>query len=139
MNGYDLTISGLLRKRSDIAQDIERQSVHLATLKADLARIEAALLVFGHDERPPTPKAVCIRFRRGEVQRIALEQLREGPKTSRDITIVAMKAREIEETRDAYDRVNKSVSAALRGLRERGAIRDSAGPGDALLWEMVRQ
>ncbi len=138
MNGYDLTISGLLRKRADIAQDIERQSVQLATLKADLARIEAALSVFGHTDAPPVPKAIRIRFRRGELQRIALEQLREKPQTSRDITLAAMKARGIEETRDAYDRVNKSASAALRALRERGVIRDSAGAGGALLWEMVR-
>jgi len=138
MEGYDLTISGLLRKRAEVSQEIERAALHLATAKADLAKGEAALSVFGHSDLPSTPKAVSIRFRRGELQRIALEQLRGGPQTSRDITLAAMKARSIEDTRDAYDRVNKSVSAALRALRDRGLIRDSAGPGDALLWEKVR-
>ena len=134
MSGYDLTISGLLRKRADISQDIERQSVHLSTLKADLAKIEAALSVFGHDERPATPKAVRVTFRRGELQRIALDKLREGPQISRDITLSAMEARGIEHTRDAYDRVNKATSVALRRLSAQGVVTGQADGRGAIVW-----
>jgi len=65
---YEHTIHGLLRKRTDISQDIDRHRAELSNLPDNLAKIEAALAVFGHQDFQPASKPRTFLFKRNELR-----------------------------------------------------------------------
>jgi len=136
---YDHTISGLLRKRTDIAQDIDRKRVDLAALRDDLGKIEAALAVFGHENMPDTPKPRVTIFRRNELRAHALDELRTGPRTNRELTESVIEAKGLEKTDAMTRRVYKTMGKAMSYLAEQGVVQSSRGHAGVLIWEMAQR
>lgn len=129
MDDYDHTISGLLRKRHELMQEIAMIRERLALVSNDVESIDRVLDAFGYkgdlpDKTTRTPRVVL--FYRNELSRFVMEQLRTAtePMTSRDLAerIVAI------EGKDKYDRsmmidIVKRVGKACRQLRARGLVR----------------
>lgn len=119
--GYELTISGLRRKRKELAQAIERRRDEIAHLRADLEAIERALIVFGVVDITIPPQPHNIMFGRSELRRIVLDELRKhGERTVREIALAVIERRGLEG-RD-YERVTKGVGKVLRTLVARGIV-----------------
>lgn len=125
--GYDLTISGLRRKRHELLQSIERRRDEIAHLQGDVWALERALAVFGVVDISSPPQPLNIMFGRSELRRMVVEELREhGERTARQIVLAVIEKKGLE-ARD-YGRVSKSVGKTLRILEERGvASRDRTG------------
>ena len=136
---YDHTIHGLVRKRTAISQDIDRARTQLAQLTDHLAKIEAALLVFGYEEFRPAPRPRTFLFKRNELRVHVLDQLRTGPKTIRELAQYAMDKRGLEQTRQMQTRAHKATAKTVAHLGEQGVAKSSIGPAGVLIWEMVRR
>ena len=88
--------------------------------------------------RPFRPRNAAFR---GEVSRIVFASLHQatGPLTSHDIAQHVMAERGPNASDKRLVRlVGKRVGACLRHQREKGLVRSRPGPGQYMLWEMMR-
>lgn len=139
-DGYDHTISGLLRKRAELFNEAERLRDRLAEIKNDLAALDRTLLSFGYkgdlDAAMPRQKRDVI-FGQGELTRALIRELRdaESPMSSRDMarTVIALRGDDARDRRYLSE-ITKRVSKALRKLREDGRVRSSTDKCGNLLW-----
>ena len=97
-------------------------------LRAEIARegldgaehVDALLRLRGHDPTArPIPAKVPKVFRRGELTRVILDALRDGPRTGRGLAQAVEAASDGMDYRAAY----KRTYIALHRLREAGAVR----------------
>lgn len=125
---YDHTVSGLLRRRSELMEQIAHIRERMALLTNDIEAIDRVLDSLGYTGELPnkttrTPRVVL--FVRNELARFILDTLRASDRamTSRELAeaIVAI------EGKDKYDRgmmndITKRVGKAGRQLRDRGLV-----------------
>ena len=142
----DYVINGLVKRRADLAGEIERTHERLRVLVADLDNLDATILQFKPDYQVESIKAKAFRppadwAKRGDMTRIILSLLRQSsePLTTRDIALQML----VERALDKNDRkllrlMSKRVAVALRTQREYGAVRSQQGPGQYMLWEISR-
>lgn len=139
------TVSALLRKRAEIAGQVEHAQAELRRLVGDLAHVEATIRLFapeidfGPQKVKPVPPAH--QAFRGEVSRIVLEALRAagGPVTTEEIAERLMAARGLDSADDGMRRVMvKRAGACLRNWRQKGLVTARNGEGQFKLWEAVR-
>jgi hypothetical protein len=135
---YANTISGLQRKRDEIAQEIEGLKIQLAKLGNDRLAIERSLQAFGVGEVAEPPRFYEITFERGELRRFILRHLRaHGAATTREITsdIMATKGEDPND-KPRYSRIQQTVSRALAHLADRGGVVRS-GSSRGYVWRLV--
>ena len=125
----DHTISGLLRKRGEILDELQAIRERQAVLANDMASLDRVLETFGYDGdlQSATPRANrVVLFYRNELRHYLLGELAKAgaPLSSRELAerIVTV------EGKDRFDRrlmcdIVKRVGKALKLLRERGAVR----------------
>ena len=142
----DYVLTGLVKRRSELTGEIERTHDQLAQVAMDLENLDATILQFDptHCVEAIKPKA----FRppkdwanRGEMTRIVLSMLRQGaePLTTRDIALELLIARAMDRNDQRLLRLmTKRIGVALRGQRDKGAVRSDQGPGQYMLWEIAR-
>ena len=130
---YTNTISGLQRKRNELARTIENSARAIQEMHSDIAALDAALRVFGVSSVAP-PRKHERRFVRGEVQRLITSELRVRPMTQKALVAraIALKGKE-QDSIKVQARVNHAVRNALVKLRDAGRIEQT---GDE--WQMVR-
>lgn len=141
----DYVLSGLIRKRSEIAGKIEHTQAALRQLVADLDSIDAAIKLFDPEADIPAikPRQYPPRHAafRGEMMRHVMGCLRlsEGkPVTTRDIALVVMKARGLNpEDQSLLVTIRKRVGACMWKLKQQGAVREIAGVGDLKEWVLT--
>jgi hypothetical protein len=133
---YANTISGLLRKRSELMGDAQRLREELAHVGNDVEALDRTLIALGYEGNL---KAVQPRgnrivfFARDELRRFLLDELRKAgaPISSRDlaeqiITLEGKDARDRRLRNDMVKRVGKSLKL-LRSQRLAISARDTAG------------
>jgi len=137
-------ISALVRKRAELAGDIERTQTQIRQMVKDLENLDATILMFdpSYELEAIRPKA----FRppedwskRGEMTRIVLEILRMAaePLTTRDIALELIRRRGLDEKDAKFVRLmGKRVGVALRHQRDNGLVRSEQGPGQYMLWHL---
>lgn len=142
----DYMITGLVKRRAEIAGELTAAHERVAKLAQDLAAIDAALVVVAPDMeveairpkmfRPPDDWA-----NRGQMSRLVLSILRQSHDalTTREIAAQMI----LERGLDAGDRkllplMIRRVGAALRHQRDRGLVASSEGPGNYQLWMVAR-
>lgn len=142
----DYMITGLVKRRAEIAGELRAAHDRVAKLAQDLAAIDAALAVVAPDMeveairprmfRPPADWA-----NRGQMSRLVLVILRQArdPLTTREIAAQMI----LERGLDAGDRkllplMVRRVGSALRHQRDKGRVVSSEGPGNYQLWEIAR-
>jgi hypothetical protein len=137
----DVVLSGLLRKRQSIADELKATQGKLRQLVLDIDAIDATIRLFDPDSkvgivrvRPIPRRHLAIR---GESARLILSMLRdaEGPMTTRDIVFRVMQARGLNAADKAMlYTMHCRVGTSLRGLRERGTMESSQGKGASVRW-----
>ncbi len=137
-------VTALVKKRREIAGQIEHAESALRQLVIDLDNLDHTLRLFAPDidleEIHPKPLPPRNQAFRGEVTRIVLTALRQsdGPLTTKDLVQRVMAERELNtaDTRLART-MGKRVGATMRSLRSRGLVQSKQGPGQYMLWELT--
>jgi hypothetical protein len=142
----DYMITGLVKRRSEMAGEIEATHAKLRHLVNDLEAIDRTLRIIAPDMEVEAIRPKAFRppddwSKRGQMSRLVLSILRQArePLTSREIAAQML----LEPAMDAEDvkmlRVmTKRVSTALRDQRDRGTVKSEQGPGTYALWEVQR-
>ncbi|WP_197018417.1 hypothetical protein [Sphingomonas sp. URHD0057] len=135
-------VTGLVKKRAELAFDIERTHERLRELVNALEHIDGTLRIVAPDMeleairpkafRPPDDWA-----KRGQMSRLVLSILRTSkePLTTREIAAQML----LERAMDAEDQrmlrvMTKRVGVALREQRDKGRATSVDGPGQYQLW-----
>ena len=138
-------ITALVRKRAELAGDIENTQKRLKEMIVALENLDRTLLMFDPDYKIESIKPKAFRppedwSKRGEMTRLILGILRQAaePLTSRDIAVQLIIERALDQNDEKLARLmTKRVGVALRGLRDRGITKSRLGPGQCVLWELV--
>jgi len=142
--GNSHVLSGLIRKRAELAGQIEHTQQALRQLLIDLDSLDATIRMFDPeidlDEVKPKPLPARSPAFRGEVSRIVLTTLRKAgrPLPTHEITLAVMAARSLNAADKPLLRVlTKRVGACLRQHRENGVVRSLDGPSRTVLWDVA--
>ncbi len=137
-------ITALVKRRSELAGQIEAAHESLRKMVMDLENLDATIVQFQPDYQVEAIRPKAFRppkdwSNRGEMTRICLSILRQAaePLTTRDIALQLL----VERALDRHDLrllrlMTKRVGVALRG--QRGLVQSTQGPGQYMLWEIAR-
>lgn len=142
----DYVLAGLVKRRAEVTGRIEALHDELRTLLAQLEALDTTIRQFD-----PTHVVEAIRPRalrppqdwshRGEMARHVLSILRQSaePMTTRDIALEMLVTRALDpKDHKLFRLMVKRVGMALRVQRDNGTLRSEQGPGQFVLWEVVR-
>ena len=145
-DGYDQTLSGLLRKRAELAATIATTRAQLDNDLAALDAIEAAIRVFNPElagEYLPLNRTdVPHQSVTSEIRRFLLDQMRTRENGAVQTLQAAAEIMRVKGL-DPRDRVvatliRKRVTDALRRMRQAGMIEGRRfGSGSELEWRLV--
>lgn len=135
---YDHTISGLLRKRDEIAGRIDALRAEGARLTNDMRAIERALHAFGVQGFPQPPMKYQHTFERHELRRFILGHFRQhGSATTRAITEAICAAKGMDpDDRKARRDIQSTVTRALIHMADRGLV-ERTGSARAYVWRLA--
>ncbi len=132
-------LSGLIRKRAEVAGELEAAQNRVRQLIIDIDNVDATIRLFQPDidlaEIRPKPLPPRHAAFKGEISRLIMNVLRETglALTTKDITLRVMADRGLNVSDPRLARtVQKRVGAALRHLRTRGTVRSEARKGSNL-------
>lgn len=139
-DGYDITISGLLRRRAELFGEAEKLRDRIAEIKNDIDALDRTLGSLGFkgdlDAQMPRQKREVL-FGQGELTRALMRELRDadGPMTSRELAnnVLALRGDDVRDRR-LLTEVTKRVSKALRHQREAGYVRSSTDRLGNMMW-----
>lgn len=142
----DYVLTGLVKRRAALAGEIEATHEKLRKMVADLEVIDAAIVQFDPSFKVETIRPKALRppkdwAHRGEMSRTVLSILRQAiePMTARDIALEMLVTRALDKNDQRLLKLmTKRVGVCLRGQKDNGVVRPSAGPGQYLLWEIAR-
>jgi hypothetical protein len=145
MSGYDLTLSGLLRKRAEMAGEVEARQAQLGALIADLSHIDATIRIFRPDidlaDLPEKIAPAPFTGFRGEIQRFLMDELRKAnhPLSTFDLAERIMQKRGLDPAdRVIFKLIAKRTGYALAKLRKAGkAVSRSTHRAAPLEWELA--
>lgn len=144
MNAF--VIPGLIKRRAELAGDIETAHEALRRMVSDLENLDATILQFDPSYRVESIQPKAFRppkdwANRGQMTRIVLSILRQAtePLTSRDVALELLVERALDKNDQRLLRLmTKRVGVALRLQKDKGAVRAEPGPGQYVLWEIDR-
>ena len=139
---HEHVLSGLTKKRADLAGEIERTQHALRKLVIDLDAIDSAIRIFD-----PNADIASIKTHhyprkhaafRGEMMRFVMDALRTAkgrPITTKEIALNVAKGRGLrEDDHDLLNTLRKRVGACIFKLKRDGALREVEGTGDLKQW-----
>ena len=144
MNAF--VVSGLVKRRAQLAGDIEKAHEALRRMVLDLENLDATILQFEPDFKLETIQPKAFRppkdwSNRGQMTRICLSILRQAtePLTCRDVALQLLTERALNrEDQKLLRLMTKRVGVALRGQKEKGVVKADQGPGQYMLWAICR-
>ena len=139
-------LDGLLKRRAEIAGDIENTHARLREMIIALENLDATILQFDPSYRVESIRPKAFRppkdwANRGEMTRIILSVLRQAaePLTTRDIALQLLVERALDKNDQRLLRLmTKRVGVALRLQRDKGGVKSDQGPGQYQLWEIKK-
>lgn len=142
MNAF--VVSGLIKRRAQLAGGIEKAHEALRRMVLDLENLDTTILQFEPDFRLEAIKPKAFRppkdwSNRGQMARICLSILRQAtePLTSRDVALQLLTERALNrEDQRLLRLMTKRVGVALRLQKDKGVVRSEQGPGQYVLWEL---
>jgi hypothetical protein len=139
---YQNTISGLLKKRSELMGESQRLREALAHVGNDIEALDRTLVALGHDGdlRTVQPRGNrVVFFARDELRRFLLDELRKsnGPVSSRDLAekIIGLEGKDVHDRRLRNDMV-KRVGKSLKLLRQQGLAASDRDRFGHLTWSL---
>lgn len=145
MDTSNPVLSGLIRKRQEVAADLDVAQSKVKQLILDIDALDATLRLFQPDidlevvRVRPVPRRH--QAHRGDTSRLVQTLLREAghPLTHRDITQRVMTARGLNlADRDLCQTMRDRVGASLRGMRQRGRLSSDGERGLGVKWWVAR-
>lgn len=144
-DGYDQTLSGLLRKRGELALEVETLRAQWGDASASLEAIDRAVLVFRPgltaDDMPLRTRPPIGSDGTTELQRFVLDMLRRSDRPARTLAVAASLGadRGIDiNDRVAMTLIRKRVADAFYRLRKRGVVTGAKfGSGQELEWRLT--
>ena len=142
--GFELTRTGLIRKRASLVAEIEALQAQAAQKVADLHALEQCIRIFDPDvdleELPIRRIPPAYAAFRGEMARFFLATLREhaGGLTTHDLALAIMRSRQIS-TADlqAVKLMQRRTGHSLHRLRDNGyVVSEKANAGGLLRWRL---
>jgi hypothetical protein len=138
----DYVVSGLVKRRAELAGEADALKGRLAQIGADLGHLDATIRLFDPDFdlgaiRPKRVRAGDGAAHRGEMSRAVLGVLREAsePMTTAAVVATVMAGRGMDaQDREAVGLMMGRVGMALRRQERNGALRGERRPGQAVLW-----
>jgi hypothetical protein len=142
----EFVLNGLVKRRAQLAGDIENTHEALRKMVLDLESLDATIVQFDPDFQVETIKPKAFRppkdwSNRGQMSRICLSILRQAvePLTTRDIALQLLIERALDKSDLRLLRLmTKRVGVALRIQRDNGHVRSDQGPGQYMLWEIAK-
>lgn len=138
-------ITALVRKRAELAGEIEATHKRLSEMIASLEKLDDTIQIFDPDYkvegiRPKAFRPPSDWSKRGEMSKAILNVLRTAsePLTTREITDLVLKERAIEADDKLMRLMSKRIGVALRDKRDAGLVESDAGPGQYNTWALVR-
>lgn len=143
--GYDLTLSGLLRKRAEIAGQAEVLRAQLGDRLSALNHIDATIRIFKPDidleDLPEGVVAPALSGSRGDLQRFLTDQLRRSnrPLNTFELAEAVMRQRELDPAdRILLKLIRHRTGYALAKLRNKGAVTSGRSHNSAPLeWTLT--
>lgn len=143
----ELMIFGLLRRRADMAGEIDALREQLGVLLSGLDHVDATIRIFKPDidlddlpARPIPPPSAAFR---GEVQRFLLHTLRHAPEpmTTHELAKAIMEQRRLNVAdRVLFKLISQRTGHSLSKLRRAGLVRSERFSTGALLrWQVTRE
>jgi hypothetical protein len=127
--GYDLTVQGLLRKRAELAGEVEGLRAQIRGKLSALHNIDATIQIFNPnielDELPEGNVPAPFTGFRGEIQRYLLDELRKanGPQSTFDLADRIMEKRGIDPSDKIHATlIRRRTGYALAKLRKAGKV-----------------
>jgi hypothetical protein len=144
MNAF--VVSGLIKRRAQLAADIESAHNSLRMMVLDIENLDATILQFEPDFKCETIRPKAFRppkdwSNRGQMTRIVLSILRQAaePLTSRDVALELLVERALDKNDQRLLRLmTKRVGVALREQKNKGVVQAEQGPGQYILWQIGR-
>ena len=136
MDTSNPVLSGLIRKRQEIAAELDAAQSKVRQPILDIDAVDATIRLFQPDidldavKVRPTPRRH--EAHRGDTSRLITSLLREAaePLSHREITQRVMQARGLNlADRALCQTLRDRVGASLRGMRERGRLMSGEGSG----------
>ena len=141
----DYVISGLVKRRAELADEADALKGRLAQIGADLGHLDAVIRQFDpdHDIGAIRPKRVRTGdgAGRGEMSRAVLGVLREAsePMTTAAVVAAVMAGRGTDaQDRKAVELMMGRVGMALRRQERNGAVMGERQMGQPVAWVIVR-
>lgn len=142
----DYVLTGLVKRRAEMAGEIEATHEKLKGLLDQLGSLDATIIQFDPGYQPEGIRPKAFRppedwSHYGQMSRLILSILRQAkePLTTRDLAVEMLVSRALDkDDRKLLALMIKRVGVALRGQRDNGAVRSVPGPGIMLLWEVAR-
>lgn len=137
-------LSGLIRKRAELAGQLEHAQNQVRKLIIDLDNIDAAIWIFDPDVKldaiKPKPLPPKNQAFKGEVSRAVFGALRNnGPMTAQQLAQHVMAERALDTSdRRLVKLMGRRVGACLRHHRAKGLLESEAGPGKMVMWQVMR-
>ena len=146
MDTSNPVLCGLLRKRQEIAGEIETLQANAATLFAALDNLDATIRLFAPDQVPDeiSPKRFAARHAAlpGQTSRVILDALRDAAEslTTYELAHRVMTSRGLDaDNRNLFLTMQKRVLASLRNLRIREVVRADKRSGSAMRWRLATE
>lgn len=142
----DYVLTGLVKRRAEIAGEIGHLQEQMRQRIADLEALDATIGQFDPGYRIESIKPKAFRppsdwAKRGEMSRVILGILRQAaePLTTRDVALEMLVSRALDkDDQRLLKMMTKRVGVALRLKRDDGIVRSAQGPGMFQTWEIVR-
>ncbi len=141
----DYMVTGLVKKRGEMAGEIANFHDKLGRLVKELEHVDATLRIIAPDMEVESIRPKMFRppedwSKRGEMSRMVLSILRQAkePLTSREIAAQLILERGMAMDNKLLRLMTKRVSVALRDKRDKGLAVSTEGNGFHLLWEIKR-
>ena len=139
----DIATAALIRKRAELAGEIEARAAAVDQLRADLAHLDAAIRIMCPDAEPelirrqkPSRKG-CDWFGRQELPRLILAGLRTAgqPRSVTELALIVMERKGLPVDAVALRRVAGMVKGALH--RRAGRLVERVGNGRNVRWRIA--
>ena len=145
-SGYDLTLSGLLRKRAEMAGQAEALRAQLQGQLSALDHVDAVIRILRPDidleDLPERPVAPALSGTRGDLQRFLIDQLRKAnrPLDTFELAEAVMLERGLDPADLAVRKLLRHRTGyALAKLRNKGKVTSGRAHRSAPLeWKLTQ-
>jgi len=134
----------LVKRRAELAGDLDKLQGQIQQLHADLASLEAVIRQFDPDYRldtiRPKYRRAATAAEHGSISRTVLDLLRraDGPLSAKAMAQKLIAERGLNAGDRALARsMAKRVDMALRYQRTNGMVREAEGDGAEVVWEIA--